>query len=215
MAKYIQSLIEQGEHQQLDFKFQVNDSRKIAKTIVAFANTDGGKLLIGVKDNGVLAGVRTEEEYHMIEAAAALYCKPEIGFASRSWLIDGKQVLEIDVPELLTKPAFALDDEGRWLAYVRVGDQNILAAPIQIKFWKQQNNDQGTLIRYSDKEELLLKYLSANPFITLDKFSRIALLPRYKAENILVSLMCAGLIELNQNEHHYWFRLKEAKEFEY
>ncbi len=214
MSKYINSLIDQGEHQQLDFKFQVNDSRKIARTIVAFANTEGGKLLIGVKDNGVIAGVKTEEEYHMIGAAAAMYCKPEIGFASRSWLIEGKQVLEIDVPELKKKPAFALGEEDRWLAYVRVGDQNILAAPIQIKFWKQQNDNQGTLIRYSDKEKMLLTYLSANPFITIDKFARIADLPRYRAENILVSLMCTGLIELNQNENHYWFRLKDVKEFE-
>ena len=56
---YIEKLIEQGEHQHLDFKFAVNDSRKIARSLVAFANTTGGKLLIGVKDNGTIAGVRT------------------------------------------------------------------------------------------------------------------------------------------------------------
>jgi predicted HTH transcriptional regulator len=212
MSKYIHSLIDQGEHQQLDFKFQVNDSRKIARTIVAFANTDGGKLLIGVKDNGVIAGVRTEEEYYMIEAAAAMYCKPEILFASRSWIIDGKQVLEIDVAELKKKPAFSLGEDERWMAYVRVGDQNILAAPLQIKFWKQQNSKEGALIRYSEKEKVLLTYLSNNPFITLERFSKIADLPRYKAENVLVGLMCAGLIEMNQNENYCWFRLKDVKD---
>ena len=67
---YIQKLIEKGESQTLDFKFEVSDSRKIARTFSAFANTDGGTLLIGVKDNGAIAGVRTEEEYYMIEAAA-------------------------------------------------------------------------------------------------------------------------------------------------
>lgn len=210
MSRYIHNLIAQGEHQQLDFKFQVNDSRKIARTLVAFANTDGGKLLIGVKDNGVIAGVRTEEEYHMIEAAAGMYCKPEIHFAFRPWNIDGKQVLEIDVPALKVKPAFVLTEEDRWMAYVRVGDQNILATPLQIKLWKRQNSEQGTVIKYSDSERILLTYLNAHPFITLSIFSRLADIPRYKAENILVNLMSAGLVEMGQNEHHVWFRLSEA-----
>lgn len=210
MSRYIHNLIAQGEHQQLDFKFQVNDSRKIARTLVAFANTDGGKLLIGVKDNGVIAGVRTEEEYHMIEAAASIYCKPEIDFAFRPWNIDGKQVLEIDVPALKVKPAFVLTEEDRWMAYVRVGDQNILATPLQIKLWKRQSSEQGTVIKYSDNERILMSYLNAHPFITLGKFSRLADIPRYKAENILVNMISAGLIEIGQNERYVWFRLSET-----
>jgi len=45
MQGYIQKLIEQGEHQQLDFKFEISDSQKIARSLVAFANTDGGKII--------------------------------------------------------------------------------------------------------------------------------------------------------------------------
>ena len=67
-------------HLQQDFKFEISDARKIAKTLSAFANTDGGRLLIGVKDNGRIAGVRSEEEKYMIEAAAQLYCIPEIDY---------------------------------------------------------------------------------------------------------------------------------------
>jgi predicted HTH transcriptional regulator len=54
----LEVLIAQGEHQQFDFKFEVSDSKKIAKTLSAFANTDGGRLLIGVKDNGNITGTR-------------------------------------------------------------------------------------------------------------------------------------------------------------
>ena len=50
-AQYIHALIAEGEHQQQDFKFEISDARKIAKTLSAFSNTDGGRLLIGVKDN--------------------------------------------------------------------------------------------------------------------------------------------------------------------
>ena len=73
---YLQQLIAEGEHQQQDFKFEISDARKIARSLSAFSNTDGGRLLIGVKDNGRIAGVRSEEEIYMIEAAAKLYCRP-------------------------------------------------------------------------------------------------------------------------------------------
>ena len=56
--KYLRSLIAEGEHQELDFKFEISDARKIAKTLSAFYNTHGGRLLIGVKDNRRIAGVR-------------------------------------------------------------------------------------------------------------------------------------------------------------
>ena len=75
---YIESLIEQGESQVLDFKYNINDSKKIAKSLVAFANTNGGTLLIGVRDNGSIAGIRTDEELYMLEAAAEVYSKPKI-----------------------------------------------------------------------------------------------------------------------------------------
>lgn len=68
----LQNLISQGEGKLLDFKFAVNDTRKIAVAICAFANTDGGTLLIGVKDNGKIAGVNAQEEYFMIETAAQM-----------------------------------------------------------------------------------------------------------------------------------------------
>ena len=74
-AYYICKLIAEGEHQQQDFKFEISDARKIAKTLSAFANTDGGRLLLGVKDNGKIAGIRSAEEQYMIDAAATMYCR--------------------------------------------------------------------------------------------------------------------------------------------
>jgi predicted HTH transcriptional regulator len=105
-VSYIQALINEGEHQQQDFKFGITDSRKIARSLVAFANTDGGRLLIGVKDNGIIAGVRSEEEYYMIESAAQLYSKPEIRFESKVWKEESKTVMEVWVPPSPLRPHF-------------------------------------------------------------------------------------------------------------
>ena len=101
---YIHALIAEGEHQQQDFKFEISDARKIAKTLSAFANTDGGRLLIGVKDNGKIAGVRSEEEKYMIEAAAQLYCIPEVEYTMQTYIVEGRQVLVVTIEETPHKP---------------------------------------------------------------------------------------------------------------
>lgn len=74
---FLLRLIREGKHQRQDFKYRVADARKLAKSVSAFANTDGGRLLIGVRDDGNLAGVRLEEEIFMMHQAAYRYCKPE------------------------------------------------------------------------------------------------------------------------------------------
>ena len=63
---YIHRLIAEGEHIHQDFKFAISDARKIARSLSAFANTEGGRLLVGVKDNGAIAGGRSEEGIYMI-----------------------------------------------------------------------------------------------------------------------------------------------------
>jgi len=84
---HIQNLISEGEHQMLDFKFEISDSRRIARSLAAFANTDGGRLLVGVKDNGAIAGVRSDEEIHMIQAAAEMYCQPKVEYTTEEQLL--------------------------------------------------------------------------------------------------------------------------------
>ena len=95
-TSYIHALIAQGEHAEQDFKYEISDARKIARTLSAFANTHGGRLLIGVKDNGRVAGVRSEEEMYMIEAAAQLYCVPEVAISMASYRVEGHTVLIAD-----------------------------------------------------------------------------------------------------------------------
>lgn len=151
----IQTLIAQGEYQQLDFKFEISDAIKIAKTFSAFANTDGGKLLVGVKDNGAIAGVRSDEEYYMVEAAAQMYCKPEINFNVKQWVINGKTVLEVYIPKSISEPCLAKNDEKKWLAYIRVHNQNYLANSIWLKGWKRRIQPKGTYIRYTEKGKIL------------------------------------------------------------
>jgi predicted HTH transcriptional regulator len=199
-GKYIQDLIDQGEHQQLDFKFEINDAKKIARTLSAFANTDGGKLLIGVKDNGKIAGIRSEEEYHMIEAAAQMYCRPELKFDSRKWNILGKTVLEVDIAVIEKRPCLALSEDNKWLAYVRVEDQNIQANGVLLKVWQKDRRKKGILIKYSRTEEILLNYLEEHGEISLSKFCRISKISRRQGEEVLAKLISLEILDLSLSE---------------
>jgi Putative DNA-binding domain len=205
---YIERLIKEGEHQLLDFKFEISDSRKIAKTLVAFSNSDGGTLLIGVKDNGKISGVRSDEEFYMVQAAAGMYCKPEIGFESKRWVVEGKTVLEITIPKGVNYPYFAQTEPTKWLAYIRVKDENILASAVHLKVWKNKSHNSGILIEYGEKVKKLMEYLETYPSISISKFCRTAFLPKSAAENILADLIYFGLIEIVYKDHHFIYSLK-------
>lgn len=208
MPKSLPDIIAIGENQYQDFKFEINDSRKIARSVSAFSNTKGGRLYIGIKDNGVIAGVRSEEEFYMIEAAANLYCKPVVSFEVSQWNHEGKVVLEISIPQSKNKPVLAQNAEGEWLAYTRVNDQNILANSVLIKYWRQLAINTGVLIRYSEKEKILFDFLERNGEISMSKFSKIAGLKRFFAEKIIVNLLLLNIIEIEISEKGYIYKQK-------
>ena len=211
MEHHITRLISEGEHQQLDFKFEIADAHKIARTLSAFANTDGGRLLIGVKDNGALAGVRSEEEYYMVEAAAKMYCKPPVDFSVREWNLNKKIILEITIQKSTQKPHSAKQKEGTWLAYHRVKDQNFVVNRILLRVWKEENSPRGVWIKFTEPEKFLLDYLEKNPSISLSRFIKLAGIKRHKAENILVRFLLLKIIRMNFTENLTYFTLEPAE----
>ncbi len=213
MSALLYKMIGEGEHQQQDFKFCVNDSKKIAKSLVAFANTDGGRLLIGVKDNGKVAGIRTEEEYYMVESAAKIYSNPPVDFSVRQWFAEGKTVLEIGVLPSDKKPHFAQDENGKWLAYTRVNDENILAHRIQLSVWRKIKRKEGICFSYTDDEKLLISHLQKNGAITFSKFVRLAQISRKKAEEILSNFILIDIIELQVTTKGVFFKLNTEFDF--
>ena len=207
--KYLRSLIAKGENQELDFKFEISDARKIARTFSAFSNTDGGRLLIGVKDNGRITGVRSEEEFYMAESAAMLYCKPEVQFKSRNYSIEGKNVLVIYIPPVENKPVFARDEENRWMAYSRVADQNILASIVQLQVWKEEKKSRGKLIEFTRQEEILLGYLERTPGTSLLKIQHDTGFNRKELVTLITKLVLFDVVEMVFLEGKNVFYLKE------
>ena len=212
MKSYLKNLIAEGEHLKQDFKFAINDSKKIARSLAAFANTEGGRLLVGVKDNGKIAGISSDEEYYMVESAAQRYCKPPVPFETHEWKAEGKTVLEIVVPKSEKRPHKAPARQGQYKVYVRVEDQNLLANRILLKVWLRQKQEQGTFFQLTEPEQTLLNWLNhENPYITHTKFSRIAQISRKKAEKILVNLIVTGIIDIELTHNGAFYKLKDPE----
>ncbi|WP_231459578.1 MULTISPECIES: helix-turn-helix domain-containing protein [unclassified Pedobacter] len=202
----IKSLILQGEGVTLDFKKTITNTGKIAKSLVAFANNKGGKLLIGVADDGTIKGVKAEdEERYMILTAAHQFCKPAIEPNFEEIYVDDKLILVANIPESDTKPHYALDEDNKWWAYIRIDDKSVLASKIIVEVLKNDHKNNGVLISYSDNEKKLLEYLDKNDKITLKEYSKLMRSSYRKAQKIIVNLILANVIKSNTSEKEEYF----------
>ena len=211
MDRYLKKLISEGENQKLDFKYCVSDSRKIARTLAAFSNTDGGKLLIGVRDNGSIAGIKSDEEYYMVETAAHLFCRPEITFKTKQHLIGSKTILEVEVIKGNNRPYQARDENGKWISYFRHKDQNFTANKVLLNIWRKKEKITGVFVKFSKAENTLLDYLGKNGSITLSGFRKIARISSYRAENILANLIILKIIIMNVSDKGFRYELNPSE----
>ena len=213
--RFLLSLIRQGEHQQQDFKYRVADACKLARSVSAFANTDGGRLLIGVRDDGHLSGVRSEEEIYMMHQAVYRYCKPEASIkfdtyhAAPSDAISGSQrlrtIVVATVPPSAKRPVCALDESGRPRAYIRINDENILASPVHLALWRESQKPQGTMLTYDDDIRHLLSVMEGR--LTLNQIVRLSRLPRYKVITLLARLIRFGTVRWEYAAPQFLFSL--------
>ena len=203
---YLQQLISEGEHQQQDFKYRVSDAVKLARSVSAFANTDGGRLLIGVRDDGHLSGVRSEEEIHVMHQAAYKYCQPEASIKFDTYHIDGRTIVVATIPPSAHRPIFALDEEGKKTSYIRIADENIVASPVHLAIWRESQQEQGAMMTYTDNVHQLLDALQG-PALTLNLLVRRSRLPRPKVIRLLARLIRFHVIQWEYTNQQFLFSI--------
>lgn len=198
--QYILNLIEEGEHVHQDFKFQISDARKIARSISAFANNDGGRLLIGVKDNGVAAGIRNEEDVYMIETAAEMYCSPAVKVEMTAYNVDAHiVVLKADIPKALRPPVMVKEAEGAMRAYYRVKDENMAAPEMLLRAWEYYNNRNGSLLQLDARQKLLLTILESEGEVSLERYLTRSHSSRSQALDLIGRLIASGVVNIAHN----------------
>ncbi|MEO3404875.1 ATP-binding protein [Mucilaginibacter sp. CAU 1740] len=202
----VRKLIFEGESVTLDFKKTITSCEKIARTMVSFANNKGGKLLIGVADDGTIKGVKSEEEEkYMIDRAAHIFSRPALEPTFEEIYVDDKVVLLVDIPASDLKPHYALAEDGKWWAYVRVKDKSVLASKIVLEVLKRSSNDQGVLIEYSDNERTLLGHLEKAGRVTMKECVELLKVGRRRAQNLLVDLILSGIVKINTTEKEEYY----------
>ena len=194
--KELQNMILEGKHQTQEFELAISDSKMIARSFSAFANTDGGRILLGVKNDGTIAGVEPDEELEEVETAAQVHCKPKVRFEMRKWESEGKTVLEITIPKSTRKSHSAPDEDGDQRFYIRVKHQNLLANHILIEVWKKEKQGGSGLLKIKYNENKLLNYLNLHHQITFSKFCGMANISPRKAEKILINLVYMKVLKM-------------------
>lgn len=203
----ISRLIEIGEGEMLDFKREISDSSRIARSIVSFANHKGGTLLIGVDDDGSIAGIQVEEERHMVSDCLRHYVRPELDLQILEWSVKNKMILEVIVPEGKNKPYYAIDENGKAWVYVRQHDQCLLASKVVVEVMKRRSNETSVPVAFGSKEEALFDYLRKNRRIYLKEYCRLVNISRWRATRILSGLIHLGVIRVHQTEKPEYYTL--------
>jgi len=101
-------LIQKGESSVVQFKVRISDAYKIGTEMVAFSNTKGGLIIIGVDDKtGDINGLSFEEvsaTNQLLANAASDNVKPQIFIETETVEVDNKNIIVASIAEGLSKP---------------------------------------------------------------------------------------------------------------
>jgi predicted HTH transcriptional regulator len=207
-------LLEEGEGFQLEFKRKVSSPEKIARTLVAFANTKGGRLLFGVDDDKTIVGVESEKtEAEMIEIAGRVHCEPPIEPAIEIVSYRGKDVIVVTVEESTEKPQRLVDEERvsedpESKVLIRVKDKSVVASKEVVKILQSESSDAPPMrISIGETERRLLDYLDGNERITVKQVGKLVNISDRRASRLLIQLVRAGVLRIHTHEKEDFYTL--------
>jgi predicted HTH transcriptional regulator len=198
----LKELVRQGEGEHLEFKLKSNHPERIVREIVAFANSGGGKLLIGVGDDKTIKGLKyADEDEYILERAIQKYCTPQISYRTeRVPVTDERDVLVFHIHRSEEKPHAVLDMFGKKKSYVRVKDKSVQASPEMREIMKRTRRNRDVRFNYGDKERQLMQLLDKQQSVTVDSFATTVGIPRNLASRTLVLLVLANVLEVHPDE---------------
>jgi hypothetical protein len=196
----LKKLVAQGESSTLEFKRKATYPEKIVREMIAFANTKGGILLLGVGDDRSLPGLKfPEDESHVIQLALKK-ARPRLPVTELFIPIgNARTIIRYDIAESQSKPHYLLLDD-RKECYVRVNDQSLKASREIREIVKRAQKKKDIRFHYGEHEKFLMQYLDLNPSITLKKFIELSGLKKFYASKKLVLLVLADVLRVTPHE---------------
>lgn len=183
--------ISDGESNTLEFYLELpSDHKKFIKTAVAFANTVGGRLLFGIKDDGTIVGIPDESVHVVMDTISdSIYksCQPPIVPDISICTLKGKTILVVEIHPMGLVPYHIKSEGIEKGTYVRVGGISVPADKFTLRSLKLRGSGQSF-----DKIEMpslqidemmvndLCKRLSEyNSLITPTKLENMGVVKRY------------------------------------
>ena len=120
----IKKIIQNGENSYIEFKEEEIKAKELAEEIVAFSNSEGGMILIGVDDEGNIKGVKDDKIEETVMNICRNNCIPHIIPLYENIEVEGKRIAVITVPKGLNKPYYTADHKY----YIRVGTTKRIAS---------------------------------------------------------------------------------------
>jgi predicted HTH transcriptional regulator len=206
--KEVLDIIEAGENLRCEFKRKFTSSEKIAREMIAFANTKGGVILFGVDDNKEIIGVESEKsEAELIKEVGLNYCEPPLDFNIGYMDINGKELVIVEIPESDKKPHRIKDyvndfDINKAIVCIRVNDKSVMASKEMVRILRAQTN-QLNLKKYSigPIESSAFNYLTENERISVKALSSLVNISERRASRTLVKLVRAGLLLIHTKDN--------------
>ncbi|MDI6703868.1 MAG: ATP-binding protein [bacterium] len=207
-AKDVYRLIKQNEGLRIEFKARISSSQRIAKEMVAFANTKGGYILVGVDDNGKIIGIDgIERQKGLLITAAKDYCIPAIYPIVETVNLNGLMVIVVRIEEGQEKP-YRLMAGGRGeLVYIRAKDKNLMASKEVIKVLRDRGYRRSSKVRLDKNARKLVEYLSTKERITRKGFTKLVNISDRRAGRILVRLVKEGVLKIHTLEKTNFYTL--------
>lgn len=201
-------LIEEGENIQCEFKRKFSTPEKIAREMIAFANTKGGFLLFGVDDDKKIFGVESEKETsELVKDAALNYCQPPLDYTIQYKEIENKEIVIISIPESNNKPHRIQDyksdlDINSAIVTIRVNDKSVQASKEMIRILRAQTN-QSALKKYliGPNEKAVFEYLAKNERISVKELSNLVNISERRASRTLVKMVRANLLMIHTKDN--------------
>jgi len=209
----LKRLVALGEGAHLEFKHRVPRPDRMAKEVIALANTGGGRVLLGVDDDGSIVGVKdSNEELFALQNALESYCEPPVTLNVEGVRVSRKRdVLVIDVPRSAVKPHYLRkgarngSEPNDRKAYVRVGAESVEASREAVKLMKAERNPRDTRFTFGEAEQKLMAYLERYERITVREYARLAGIPPKRASHTLVLMARAEVLRLYSDPKEDYF----------
>lgn len=194
----LQRIVAEGEGHHLEFKRKAAHPEKIVCEMIAFANTEGGTILIGVDDNGNLAGVKyPDEELLSLREALQKHVRQTLVYHdSVVTLSENRFVLRLDIPPNFKRPILFWINSKHSESYVRVNDMSVKASAEMIEIIRRKRQKKDIRFYFAEHELSLMKYLDQYPSITLMEFQKLTGLNQYAASRKLILLVLANVLKI-------------------